>query len=245
MSAEVRLYLGLDDTDTREAGGTGQLTRVLAEGLVGAFPGCRLDGVSRHQLLDDPRVPRTRRNRCSCVVLHVARERIAELREHARTGVRQGALPGADPGLCVAEEGRIGPAIVAFGRRAQRELVSQADAFELAAGAGVSLEGLGGTEDGVIGALAAVGLRRAGADGWLTLWSGLCPLEGMLSVERLVAAGLDAVEDEAGVVLPTGALVETTGRVRPALRGGRRVLLVRWDPSGGWRAVKPERGEAR
>jgi hypothetical protein len=159
--------------------------------------------------------------------------------------VRQGALPGADPGLCVAEEVRIGAGLVTFGRRAQRELVGQALAFELAATAAVSLEALGGTGDGVIGALAAVGLRRVGADGWLTLWSGLRRLEGALTVERLVAAGVDAVEDEAGAALPGGTLVDTTGRMRPALRGGRRVLLVRRGPSGEWRAVKPERGEAR
>ena len=222
-------------------GGTGQLARSLARLLSATIPRCRVEGVSRHQLLQDPRVPCTRRNRCSCVVVGVEGAMIAAAADVARARVREGSVTGSDPGLCVAEEEQIVPALLGFARRAKRELVDQATALGLARDAGVLLEPLGGTGDGVIGALAAVGLRRIGGDGWLTLWAGVRELEGTLSVAQLLAAGLDAVEDaERGQRLGMTALVETEARVRPALRDGQKVLLVRRATTGEWRAVKPE-----
>lgn len=234
------LYLGLDDTDTADDGGTGQLARSLARFLARAVPGCRIEGVSRHQLLRDPRVPATRRNRCSCVVVRVPGEALPVVWALARAHVRRGSVPGSDPGLCLAPERRLTPPLVAFARRVQRELVAPAEALGLAREAGLRLEPLGGTGDGIIGALAAVGLRRTGEDGWLTLWEeGRRELEGVLSVPELLAAGLDAVEDESGGRLGTDEVVDTRGRVRPALRRGARVLLVRRDAGGRWCAVKP------
>lgn len=238
------LFLGLDDTDMVDDAGTGQLARSLARLLARAVSGCRIEGVSRHQLLQDPRVPCTRRNRCSCVALRVEREGISAVRELARTHIRQGSVAGSDPGLCLAEAEQVVLPLLDFARRAKRELVAQGEALSLAREAGVLLEPLGGTGDGVIGALAAVGLRRRGDDGWLTLWEGIRELEGPLSVGRLLAAGLDAVEDERGRRLSADEIVETRGRVRPALRGGQKVLLVRRLGTGGWSAVKPERGGA-
>ena len=52
-----------------------------------------------------------------------------------------------------------------WGLRCKRELVTQSEARQIAADHGIYLEGLGGTEDGVIGALAAVGLMATKNDG--------------------------------------------------------------------------------
>jgi hypothetical protein len=233
------LYLGLDDTDSLERGGTGQLARSLAERLVAAIPGIEIEGVSRHQLLQDPRVPATRRNRCSCVVVRSAQGRIEDVVAFARDHIRDGSVAGSDPGLCVVvDEAGVGLELVAFGRRAQRELVDQAAARRAAAGTDARAESLGGTGDGVIGAVAAVGLRRTEDDGWLTLWRGIRSLEGTLTVAQLLTEGLDGVEDEQGHRLAADQPVETGGHVRPALRKGRRILVVRpWGP-GRWESLK-------
>ncbi|EUA24672.1 hypothetical protein I552_3211 [Mycobacterium xenopi 3993] len=69
-------------------------------------------------------------------------------------------------------------ALVDFGRRAKREVLCTNQAHELAAGLGVHLSGHGGSCDGVIGALAAVGLHLSGNDGlFITLpgWSDCLP----------------------------------------------------------------------
>lgn len=240
----MNLYLGLDDTDMLDDAGTGQLARSLAERLCRAIADCRLEGASRHQLLRDPRVPCTRRNRCSCVVVEVDRHTIPAVLEQARAHVREGSVDGSDPGLCLAEEAQIVPLLVEFGRRAQRELVGQGEALTVARAAGVLLEPLGGSGDGIIGALAAVGLRRTDDDGWLTLWREIRELEGTISVAQLLSHGVDAVEDEQGHRLDSAQLVDTRGRVRPALRGGRKILLVR-PGGGGWRVIKPDEGGTR
>ena len=100
-AGRTRVYVGLDDTDTLDAGGTGRLARSLATYLAGAVLGSWIEGVSRHQLLQDPRVPCTRRNRCSCLVLSVPRGELDRLRRLGRAHIVRGSVPGSDPGYCV------------------------------------------------------------------------------------------------------------------------------------------------
>jgi hypothetical protein len=50
------LFIGLDDTDNLESRGTGYLARRIAAVLAADYA---LLGVTRHQLLVDPRVPCT------------------------------------------------------------------------------------------------------------------------------------------------------------------------------------------
>jgi hypothetical protein len=47
-------------------------------------------------------------------------------------------VPGSDPGLCVTSA--VPAAVVAFGRRCQRDLVAQREARDLAAVCGIQLE---------------------------------------------------------------------------------------------------------
>ena len=61
------LFIGLDDTDTLESRGTGHLARQIAAALASDHT---LLGVTRHQLLVDPRVPCTRNNSCAAIVLN-------------------------------------------------------------------------------------------------------------------------------------------------------------------------------
>lgn len=160
-----------------------------------------------------------------------------------RAHVLERSVRGSDPGYCLLEEAEIGSEVLAFARRAKRDLIDQGLALGLARVMGIHLEPLGGTGDGVIGALAAVGLRRGGDDGWLTLWDGIREIDGPVSVARLLEEGLDAIEDERGRRLAIDEVVETGGRIRPALRQGRRVLLVRRSiETGAWCPVKPDRG---
>jgi len=62
------VFIGLDDTDTLESRGTGYLARQIAAALASDYP---LLGVTRHQLLRDPRVPCTRNNSSAAIALDV------------------------------------------------------------------------------------------------------------------------------------------------------------------------------
>ena len=156
----MKVLIGLDDTDNKESRGTGHLARQIAASL--SESGAIL-GVTRHQLLVDPRVPYTSHN--SSAAIHLEANGgidLSVLFDRVRRFMLADFQPCSDPGLCVAA-GDVPAAIVEFGRRAQNEVVAQSQARELASAVGLRLQGLGGSEDGVIGALAAVGSAGLGA----------------------------------------------------------------------------------
>jgi tRNA(Ile2) C34 agmatinyltransferase TiaS len=225
------LFIGLDDTDNLESRGTGHLAREIAAALATDYP---VLGVTRHQLLVDSRVPCTRNNSCAAIALDVDGDvDPATLLARVRTLMLADFQPGSDPGLCIA---RLVPAAVSeFGQRAQRELVSQNDARVLAAEHGLLLQGLGGDEDGVIGALAAVGLAATGEDGRYVLVGRSRELRGLQPVPALLAAGVLAVQTPDGQPVTEG-LVQTD-KLRPARRRGRPVAIVEW-AGGHWMPLK-------
>lgn len=154
--------------------------------------------------------------------------------------------PGSDPGLCVATA--VPPEVTAFGRRCQREPVRQEEARALARAHGIHLEGLGGTEDGVIGALAAVGLFAEGNDGRVVHmdgWGWPDDFTGTRSVEEVRRRGVDEVVELASGRAITDGIVDLGKRLRPAYRDRRVVLFIErvWGDGRGvgevaWRALK-------
>jgi hypothetical protein len=114
--------------------------------------------------------------------------------------------------------------------------VTQKEARALAAQHGIQLAGLGGDEDGVIGALSAVGLAASGSDGRYVLVGRSRQLGGGLQpVSVILAAGIDAVQTLDGQPVTEG-LVQTD-KVRPARRNERPILVVEWDGAC-WQPLK-------
>lgn len=144
--------------------------------------------------------------------------------------------------LCVAE--RVPPEVIAFGRRAQQELVRQAAARELARMCGLQLEGFGGTQDGVIGALAGVGLLASGDDGRVVHrmgWGWPDAFTGLQPVAAVRERGVDDVCDAASGSPVDAGLVDVGKHLRPSYRGGRVVLYVEASETERpryWRALK-------
>lgn len=241
------IVIGLDDTDVIDSPGTNQLARKVAETLPDGYVA---DVVLRHQLLKDPRIPYTSQNGSASIGIRVNGAAaddadLVSLLAFLRSAIREFAPPGSDPGLalwraCFGREpsldridrprGRGLPApVLAFGARCQREPVTQAEARSLAAAHGIYLEGLGGTEDGVMGALAALALRAAGDDGRVVHrrgWPWPDPFGGVRELREVLTRGIDEVRVAAtGEVLRRGR-IDVGKRLRPAFRGGRVVLFV-------------------
>jgi hypothetical protein len=146
--------------------------------------------------------------------------------------------------LCLAPT--VPPEVVAFGRRCQGEIVQQSEARRLAAQFGIHLEGLGGTEGGVIGALAAVGLHTTGDDGRVvhfgTSHSEPFDIVGVHSLQAIFACGVvDVLRHDDGSPVVAGS-VALEKKLRPNLRGGRIVLYVEPNRSvetdAEWRSVR-------
>jgi tRNA(Ile2) C34 agmatinyltransferase TiaS len=216
------VFVGLDDTDNTESRGTGHLARMIAADLA---PTYRVLGVTRHQLLVDPRVPYTRNNSSAAIVLHSNGDvDLSALGDRVRELMLGDMQPGSDPGLCVAR--RVPAAVVEFGRRAQREVVTQTEARHLGATHDITLLGLGGSQDGIIGALAAVGLAASGEDGRYVLVGRSRELSGMQPVEVLLKSGITAVRTVAGEPVTSGLVA--VEKLRPARRGGEAIAVVEW-----------------
>jgi hypothetical protein len=228
------IYIGLDDTDVLESRGTGRLAREIAGTLQADYG---LQGVTRHQLLVDPRVPCTKNN--SCAAIHLDGGAIQTdgaldaLFERVKALMLADFYPGSDPGLCIAVDPP--QAITDYGRRAQREIVTQAEGRALAAQHGTRLAGLGGDEDGVIGALCAVGLAASGSDGRYVLVGRSRQTEGLQPISAVLGLGIDAVQTLAGAPVTEGLI--QTDKLRPARRGERPILVVEWDGAC-WQPLK-------
>ena len=237
------IYVGIDDTDMLGSPGTNKLARHLVHSLAADFESLL---AIRHQLLFDPRIPYTSKN-SSASLLFKSPEVTPDcgpahdLAARVRALMAEWSVLGSDPGLCVATA--VPEDIVQFGRRCQTEIVTQEDARRLAARYGVYLEGLGGTEDGVIGALAAVGLAAGGNDGRVVS-IGLWPdeLSGPVEIDVLQARGVEVCHVDTQEPICSGS-IDVGKRLRPAFRGARIVLYVAPapdapPPAARWQAVR-------
>lgn len=160
-------YIGLDDTDNKESRGTGFKSRQLGKLIVEKELG-EVESISRHQLYVHEKIAYTSQNSSACLV--VKTENPKDLKKLCSAYLQEVAEPGSDAGLCIASEGMVNNKIMEWGNRAKREILTKDEAYKLAAEEGIFLEGYTGTKIGVIGSLAAVGLRKGGNDGrniWL------------------------------------------------------------------------------
>jgi len=212
------IFIGLDDTDTLETRGTGNLARRIAAELCREVP---VLGVTRHQLLKDPRVPYTKNN--SSAAIHIQSTQPLEMiAGWVQEIMLADFIPGSDPGLCVAQAAD--PAIIQFGCLAKREVVTQEQAQYLAHLHGMLLFGLGGDQGGIIGALAAVGLASSGEDGRYIDLGSIRDLSGLQTVGAILAAGVKAVITTNGEEVAEGMV--SIEKLRPARRGGQPVAIV-------------------
>jgi hypothetical protein len=216
------IFVGLDDTDVVGSRGTNQVARAIVRHTAQRWT-CRW--IVRHQLLVDPRIPLTSKNGSASIALKPkGHGGVEELISACRQVMREAFLPGSDPGLCVAEV--IPDVVTEFARRCQREVVRQEEAREIAGRSGVHLEGLGGTEGGVIGALAAVGLAATGNDGRIVQWGSWADdLSGIQSVDALERREISIVDVDDQNRISTG-LIDVGKHLRPNLRGNRAVLYA-------------------
>lgn len=238
-----RLLIGVDDTDDLESRGTGFHARQLGsrlerQGLA------TIEGITRHQLLVDPRIRYTSHNSAACLTVRVRPDARADLAAVCREFLVAESAPEADAGLCLVPFESADSHIQAFGQRAKRDVLERQEAERLARG--LVLDGLTGDGGGVIGALAAVGLRASGSDGrflWLPGLREAADRRYRLA-ELAAATGVERVQAVDGTPVERGdALVDLGPWPRAVLLGGRAVLLVEranHDEPDSWRAASKE-----
>lgn len=230
----MQLLVAIDDTDDLDSElGTGKVSRRLATRLADEIDGIGLYGSVRQQLLVDPRVPYTTHNSAACLVFDcLAEPSVEAVTALAGDYLETVQAPNADPGLCVAFRADVTEAVRRFGESAQNDVLEKGDAYALAEEVGLFLDEYGGTGDGVIGALAAVGLTWGGDTGRFIAFEGIRGFEGTVEVAAIRDVGITPVAD-GGTEIRDGT-VETHDWIRPQLRGGDPVLPMERTDRGTW-----------
>jgi tRNA(Ile2) C34 agmatinyltransferase TiaS len=236
MNEMGMIYIGIDDTDSRESRGTGRLARDIAAELSKSH---KIYGVTRHQLFVHEDIPCTSHN--SCAVIHLeatgtGNGTLKDLFGFVREMMCADFIEGSDPGLSIGSSDQITPGIVAFGLDAKRTILTQKRARDLAANTHVLLEGLGGTEDGVIGAVAGLGLAALKSDGRFVLKDRNRELTGAQPVSDILGAGIDQIMTLDGRVI-TGGIIDLKKSPKPSFMQGKAVLFVE-EYDGGLTALK-------
>jgi tRNA(Ile2) C34 agmatinyltransferase TiaS len=207
----------VDDTDRLDGPGTGHRARELGAVLESAQLG-QLLSITRHQLLERHDIRYTSHNSAVCLLIEADVDCSARMATASWSFLQHHSAPGANTGFCVIAEAAVDRALREFGQMAKREVLAKAHALALAEQMNIWLEEVTGDGGGVIGALAAVGLRAGGNDGHFLWLPGLRELNGIFTQQQLMEiGGIDIITDKDGNVVSTNAKIQISGWAGPIL----------------------------
>lgn len=227
-------YLAIDDTDMADSKGTGRLSREIAEELGKKY---QVLYVTRHQFYVHPDIPYTSHN--SGAVIHfsyIPADSCAMLCDEAIALIRKNFIPGSDPGICVVRHEQITAPLITYGQDAKTKILTQEQAQNLAANLNILLYGLGGTNGGIIGALAGAALAASGMDGRFLQIGTIRNQMGPMEVSDILKTGIEEVISIDGRHVKEG-LVQFRKFPQPVRIFGKPVLLVE-EIEGQWNVVK-------
>ena len=246
-SGYERVYICVDDTDdlTKDTS-TGAIADEIARRISERF-GCTVNmGITRHQLLLDDRIPYTSHNSSMCFDIVLPSGSLPETDEIGWEVIHSMRAASANPGLCIlaTQPGKSYDRIVEFGERAKTDLIVLEEARKTAREfPEMMLESEGTTGQGMIGALAGVGLRITGNDGRfrgkydLSLASKgeACTVERFLE-GFLKKYGLEPVLiDQKGISPEAQDIVYPVREAKAVLRSGHMAFLCDRDEKGIWK----------
>lgn len=237
----VRMVCCVDDTDDLSGStSTGYVAEQLALSVVD-LGGSIISGITRHQLLIAEGVPYTSHNSAMCFMANLPEGAEEEFLAKAYIIVERESVAAADPGLCVVylpnnelvqnnlQEMKRIDSLIEYGETVQNRICTKETAYAIADSVPwVHLSEHGGTGDGIIGALAGVGLRLSGDDGRFRGKWNLREMLGMdcdyceaaLFCKRMseLTGGKTQVVDPGGNAIESGMLVALANKAKPILR---------------------------
>ncbi len=186
-SGQIKLLIGIDDTDNADSRGTGFHARQLAHKLESKGFG-KVHGITRHQLFVNPAIRYTSQNSSACIF--IVTDKLQELTSICEKYLSKESAPGSDAGLCLIPFDEVPEQILEWGLLAKNTVLHMNDANALAAKMNIYLKGFTGNHEGIIGALAAVGLHACGNDGRYIWRKGIKELRemeaGIFRIQQLI-----------------------------------------------------------
>lgn len=222
------ILVSIDDTDDLESKGTGELAQEIAAKIESSGWG-RTSGITRHQLFVHPDIPYTSHNSAMCFEAEIDDQYYDQIINYAAQYLREQSASVADPGLCVANIASLHAPekLIEYGFRAKKEVITKEEAYQTAARHNLHLSEHGGTGQGVIGALAGVGLRLSGNDGRFKGKITVKSQAGVLTVKELLErTAVERVQSVDGDYLGPADTVHVDPHIKCVLLEHRQVLLV-------------------
>lgn len=223
--------LGIDDTDSpvgdaSHSTGTPALAYTLAH-LLESRSLARLVNISCHQLLQHPSIAHTSDNVCCCILLDTEDVKVREIDLVCREMLLRECAVNSNPGYALASWNQFDAEVVLWGINAKTSIADRQDCVSLGRRCGIALAGIMGSGAGVIGALAAVGLRYEGSDGWIDWMPGLPGLQGTYTQMQLNQfIHFDLIENDRHKRPALDDRIRINSPVRPLLKEGKIVLVV-------------------
>jgi hypothetical protein len=242
--AKMRYLIGIDDTDNPKTSSTGVLAQRLGLHLQESGLG-KLESVTRHQLFRSTQIHHTTDNSAICVTFEADIIRRREIEMSCRSFILKEYSSGADVGFALASWGQITAEVFTWARTAKTRILTREEALQVAHAAQIAITGLTGSGAGIIGSLAAIGLRYRGDDGRF-LWIPNLNLlnDGIYTcAELLETIPINRIENLRGRAPHPDDKVEVGKWIRPILLEGRCVLLVEENldnPAAAWHLLGME-----
>ena len=233
----LELIVAIDDTDIIGSKGTSSIATEIMK-LVEKNNWGKGTFVTRHQLLIHPDIAYTSHNSAMAFALTLDDSKISllELQTHLSNYLREVSAIGSDPGICIVNLATLqySENLIEYAYFAKQKLLTKEIAYTLAQKCGVYLSEEGGNGLGVIGSLAAAGLRIDGNDGEL---KGAPKLEKGTSIivkELLANPKIARVITKEMVDLDENDIITVRWKIRPILHKGLPVILAEKNEIGQW-----------
>ena len=218
----------MDDTDMPGTKGTGWLVQKVCEKLETRGIGT-CSHISRHQLFIHDDIPFTSHNSAMCFEITLGKQAMEPAIHFMANFLETRSEKGSDPGLCVAKIDKTldRKRLVEFGKMAKQAVTSKQAAYDLARETGIHLSEHGGTGDGVIGAVAGIGLRLSGNDGRYRGWHHLGMPGEVVSVDGLCSLPfIDRLVTKKGTILSPDMSVHIGSEKTKTVRLDNKQVVV-------------------
>jgi len=224
----MKYLVCIDDTDMPGTKGTGWLVQEMCEQIETLGGNC--SSISRHQLFVHEDIPYTSHNSSMCFEINLENQTMEPIISYMANFLETRSQKGSDPGLCVAKlDKALGQKeLIAFGKMAKQAVTSKAAAYDLAWKTGIHLSEHGGTGDGVVGAVAGVGLRLSGNDGRYRGWYHLGRPGSVVRVDKLCQFPfIDQLVTKSGtILLPDLSVSIGSEKTKTVRMDSRQVVVV-------------------
>lgn len=227
MMERNHLFIGIDDTDSPVSKGTGYFSRCLGHQLEEAGLG-KILGISRHQLYRSISIPFTSRNNSTCIEL-LSCSTMEVLLDFVRKFIKENATEGSETGFCVATATHFPKKVMDFGLKTQKKIVTSEQALCLASEFNFHIEGVTPGAHGIIGAMAAVGLRATGNDGTMIWVKGheISDMKGIFHAGEIYSqTRVDCITTLDGFKIPVNATIEYFENILPVIKENYVTLFV-------------------